>query len=181
MFEDVQNRIRDCKICIMINAQKKKCALRKRPFPKQPLDSIFIDFIIELPMSNCNNKRILAIVNNFTKHLKVYGVPDRTSKTAAKCIYDYISAYGIPLRLYSDCDSAYESELFQETMKFLGIKKLRTTGHDAKANGLCEKLNGVVKQYLLKFTNFIGEHVPIETNSDSDSEIKDNHHHNNAH
>ena len=147
MFEDVQNRIRDCKICIMINAQKKKRALGKRPFPKQPLDSIFIDSIVELPMSNGNNKHILTIVNNFTKHLKVYGVPDRTSKTTAECIYDYISAYGIPLRLYSDCDSAYESELFQETMKLLGIKKLRTTGYNAKAHGLCEKLNGVVKQY----------------------------------
>ena len=31
------------------------------------------------------------------------------------------------------------------------------------------------------YKHFIGEHVPTETNSDSDSEIKDNHHHNNAH
>ena len=126
---------------------KEKMYIRETPFSKQPLDSIFIDFIVELPMSNGNNKYILTIVNNFTKHLKVYGVHDRTSKTTAKFIYDYISAYGIPLRLYSDCDSVYESELFQETMKLLGIKKLRTTGYNAKAHGLCEKLNGVVKQY----------------------------------
>ena len=42
-------------------------------------------------------------------------------------------------------------------MKLLGVKKLRTTGYNAKANGLCEKLNGVVKQYLLKYTNFVGK------------------------
>ena len=66
----------------MVNAEKKKCALGKHPFPKQPS----IDFIVELPISNGNNKHILTIVDNFIKHLKVCAVPDRTSKTAAKCI-----------------------------------------------------------------------------------------------
>ena len=141
----------------MVNAPKKKCTLGKRLFPKQPLDLISIDFIAELPISNSKNKHILTIVDNFTKHLKVYAVPDRTCKTAAKCIYDYILTYGIPLRFYSDHDPAYEAELFQELMKLLGVKKLQATGYNAKANGLCKKLNGVVKQYLLKYTNFVGK------------------------
>ena len=157
MFADVQSNISDCKICIMVDAQKKKCVLGKRPFPKQPLDLIFTDFVVELPISDGNNKHNLMIVDNFTKRLKVYAVPDRRSKTAAKCIYDYNLTYEIPLRLYSECDPAYDAELFQELMKLLGIKKLRTIGHNAKANGLCEKLNGVVKQYLLKCTNFAGK------------------------
>ena len=105
----------------MVNAQKKKCALGDCHFPKQPLDLISIDFIVELPISNGNNKDILAIVDNFTK---VYAVPKRTSKTVAKCIYDYILTYGIPWKLYSDHDPAYEVELFQELMKLLGVKKL---------------------------------------------------------
>ena len=135
---------------------KKKSTLGKCPFLKQPLDLISVDFIVELPISNGNSKHILTIVDNFTKHLKVYAVPDRTSKTAAKCIYDYIVTYGIPFRLYSDRDAAYKAELFQELIKLLVIKKLRTTGYNAETNGLCEKLNDVVKQYLLKYTNFVG-------------------------
>ena len=153
----MQNKICDYKICIMVNAQKKKCVLGKRPFPIEPLDLISIDFLVELPIPNDNNKHILTIVDNFTKYLKVYAVPDRTSKTTAKCIYDYILTYEIPLRLFLDQNPAYEAELFQELMKLLGIKKLRTTGYNAKADCLCEKLNGVVKQYLLKYTNFVGK------------------------
>ena len=91
---------------------KEKCALGKHHFPKKPLDLISIDFIVELPISNCNNKHILTIVDHFTKRLKVYAVPDRTSKTAPKCIYDYILTYGTPLRHYSDRDPAYEAKLF---------------------------------------------------------------------
>ena len=30
-----------------------------------------------------------------------------------------------------------------------------TTGYNAKANGLCEKLNGIVKKYLLKYSVFV--------------------------
>ena len=57
---------------------------------------------------------------------------------------------GIPLKLYSDCYPAYEGELFQQLMLHLGVKKLRTTGYNAKANGLCEISNDIVKKYLLK-------------------------------
>ena len=104
--QNVQNKICDYKICIMVNAQKKKCVLGKRPFPKEPLDLISIDSLVELPIPNDNNKHILTIVDNFTKYLKVYAVPDRTSKTTAKCIYDYILTYEIPLRLFSDHNPA---------------------------------------------------------------------------
>ena len=38
---------RDCKICVLLNVQKKKkCALGKRSFPKQALDLISIDFTV---------------------------------------------------------------------------------------------------------------------------------------
>ena len=93
--------------------RKRKVCIRETPFSqKKPLDLISIDFIVELPISNCNNKHILTIVDNFTKRLKVYAVPDRTSKTAPKCIYDYILTYGTPLRHYSDRDPAHEAKLF---------------------------------------------------------------------
>ena len=164
MFVDIQSKIRNCKTCVMVNSQKKNCVLGQRPFPKKPLDLVSIDFIVELPVSNSNNKHILTVVDNFTKHLKTYAVPDRTAKTAAQCIYDYVLTFGIPFKLYSDCDPAYEAQLFQELMKLLGVKKLRTTGYNAKANGLCEKLNGVVKQYLLKYTNFVGKE-PVDARS----------------
>ena len=41
-------------------------------------------------------------------------------------------------------------------MLLLGIKKLRTTSYNPKSNGLTERLNGVLKLYLLAYTNFVG-------------------------
>ena len=107
------------------------------------MELISIDFIVDLPITNQSNIHILTIVDNFTKYIKVYAVKDRKAETAARCVYDFMLTFGIPLKLYSDRDPAYEVNLFSELMKLLQVKKLRTTGYNAKANGLCEKVNGI--------------------------------------
>ena len=64
--------------------------------------------------------------------------------------------FGIPLKLYSDRDPAYKAEWFQQLMSYLSVKRLRTTVYNAKANGLCEKSNDIVKKYLLKYVTADG-------------------------
>ena len=101
---------------------KEKLCVGKTLISKETLDLISIDFVVELPVSSSNNKHILTIVDNFAKHFKVYSVPDRTPKTAAKCMYDYVLTFGIPLKLYSDCDPAYEAEFLKLYTNFVGIE-----------------------------------------------------------
>ena len=95
----------------------------------------------------------MVINDQFTKMLTLTATKDRTAKTTAGAIYDYVMNFGIPERLYSDKDPAFEAELFQELMQLLGIKKLRTTGYNPKANGLTEVSNRFTKGYLTKYCN----------------------------
>ena len=81
---------------------------------------------------------------------------DRTALTASRYIYDYCLLFGIPEKLYSDQDPAYESNLFKHLMTSLGVEKLRTSGYNPKANGQCEKTNDIIKKYLLKYVNLFG-------------------------
>lgn len=97
----------------------------------------------------------MTIVNNFTKYIR-YGVKDHTTLTASRCIYDYVMLFGVPEKIYSDCDPTYESELFKQLMVTLGVKKIQTTGYNANANRLCKKSNGIAKQYLLKYVHLLG-------------------------
>ena len=39
-------------------------------------------------------------------------------------------------------------------MELLGVKKLRTTGYNLRANGLTEKCNGFIKNYLTSYAKF---------------------------
>ena len=83
--------------------------------------------------------------------MKCYALKDRKAKIACKSVLDNFLTFGIPLKLYSDQDPAYESELFQLLMKELGLKKLRTSGYRPQANGLTEQSNNTIKQYLTSY------------------------------
>ena len=54
-------------------------------------------------------------------------------------------------------DGAFESELFQLLMKMDGVKKLRTTGYNPRANGFTEKDNEFIKNYLTSYVNYTDE------------------------
>ena len=96
----------------------------------------------------------MCINDHFTKFIQIYPVSDRTAKTAAKCVFDFFLKFAISFKLYSDRDPAFEAELFQILMGLFGVKKLRTAGYNPRANGLTEKWNEFVKNYLTSYVKF---------------------------
>ena len=79
---------------------------------------------MDFPTTEKENKHILTIVDQFTKFIVLYPIPDRTAKTAAKFIYDFILKFGIPLKLLSDQDPAYESKLFDDVDDVVGGEEI---------------------------------------------------------
>ena len=149
MHNDVKNFIKNCDICLKVTAQKQKfAAMGRRDFPSKPLEKISIDFLVDLPCTRGGNCHILVVNDCFSKYIQLYPIKDRLAKTAAACLVDYIMRFGIPGQLLSDQDPAYESTLFQELMRGLGITKLRTTAYNPRSNGLTEQANATVKLYL---------------------------------
>lgn len=115
------------------------------------MDFISIDFLTELPLTPRNNKHILVINHHFSKFVRLYAIPNRTTETAAKKIIDFVLDFGLPEKLLSAQDPAYESNLFKELLKGLGIKKVHTSGYRPQTNGLTEQFNKTIKQYLTVF------------------------------
>ena len=92
------------------------------------------------------------IDDHFTKFIKLDPVKNRTAPTTAKCVVDFCSTFGIPHRLYSDMDPAFEAQLFQEIMKGrLGVHKVGTCGYRPNANRLTEQSNNTIKQHLTRY------------------------------
>ena len=125
-----------------------------REFPCASMELVSIDFLVELPVTPRNNRHIMCINDHFTKFIQIYPVSDRTAKTPARCVFDFFLKFGISFKLYSDRDPAFEAELFQILMGLFGVKKLRTTGYNPRANGLTEKCNEFIKNYLTSYVKF---------------------------
>ena len=97
-----------------------------REFPNAPLELVSLDYLVNLPMTSSKHVHILSISDHFSKFCQFYPVRDRKAGTAAKCVFHYMLKFGIPLKLFSDRDPSFESSLFQELLRMLGVNKLRT-------------------------------------------------------
>ena len=155
LYEDIVDFITNCEICIAVKPQHRNPGrMGIREFPRAPMELVSIDFLVELPVTARNNRHIMCINEHCTKFIQIYPVSDRTAKTAAKCVFDFFLKFGISFKLYSDRDPAFEAELFQILMGLFGVKKLRTTGYNLRANGLTEKCNEFIKNYLTSYVTF---------------------------
>ena len=152
LFTDVMNLIRQCDICQRTKVDnKKKGIMCTRVWPTNPLDCVSIDFLVDLPKTDRGNIHVLVINDHFSRYIRLYAINDRRAETAAKYVADFCMTFGIPRKLLSDRDPAYESVLFQELMRILEIKKIRTSGYRPQSNGLTEQSNATIKRYLTAF------------------------------
>ena len=77
-----------------------------------------------------------------TKWVEAYTLPDARAETVArKLVEEFVCRYGIPLEIHSDQGSNFESHLFAEMYRLLGITKTRTTPYNPKSDGMIERFN----------------------------------------
>ena len=107
-----------------------------------PFERIAIDMYGPLPETARGNSKILVITCYFTKWVEAYALPDETAETVAEALVnDFVSRYGTPISIHSDQGRNFESTLFQEVCRLLGIRKTRTTAYHPEENGMVERFN----------------------------------------
>ena len=87
-----------------------------------PLDRVSTEILGPLPLSDKGNRYILNVMDQFTRWVEAYAIPDFTTRTVAeKIVLEFVSRLGTPLELHSDQGRNYESELFKEVCRLLDI------------------------------------------------------------
>ena len=60
------------------------------------------------------------------------------------------SRVGFPSEILSDKGTQFMSDLMKEISRLISVKQIYTTAWHPQTNGLCEKMNGVLKNMLKK-------------------------------
>ena len=165
--KDVEKWCRKCDKCaarktprIKPKAQMKQCQTGAR------WERIAIDFIGVLPKSEKGNKYLMVVVDYFTKWVEAVPLADIEARTVAEALISHIlQRYGVPLSIHTDQGAQFESNLFQEMCKLLGIHKTRTTPYRPQSDGLVERANrtilNMLKAYVADDQRDWDRHVPL--------------------
>ena len=140
---DIRSFVRCCDVC----ARRKSPAKKGRAPLQQyrvgvPMERVALDLLGPLPKSDSGNRWILVVGDYCTKWMEAYPLPDATATTVAlKLVNEFICRFGVPQELHSDRGTNFESEVFGEVCRLLGISKTRTTAYNPKSDGLVERFN----------------------------------------
>ena len=117
-----------------------------------PLERVHIDFLGPFPVSQKGNRYLLLAVDQFTKWVECFPLPDQTAERAARTLVnEFFCRLGCPQLLHSDQGPTFESALFQGLCSALSIVKTRTTPYHPSSNGQVERMNANILQMMRCF------------------------------
>ena len=107
-----------------------------------PMERVHIDLLGPFPDSQSGNKYVFMIIDQFTKWVECYPLPDQGANTVARALVDnFIARFGSPCIIHSDQGRQFESDLFTALCTLLEIKKTRTSSYHPCSNGQIERYN----------------------------------------
>ena len=158
-FSEMRKRlivhIKNCVVCIRYTPKQKKYdgMLNLYEKGKIPFYTIHIDHLVALVKTKAKNENILAVVDGFTKFIRLF--PTRTTNTAEvlKSLEVYFRDYSIPTRIVSDRGTAFTSKAFKEFVDSKNIKHVLNATASPKSNGQVERYNRTLVPVLSKLVD----------------------------
>lgn len=141
----------------------KECSARKGPQRKvcgplqpstvgAPFERIAIDVLGPLPSSTRGNRYIVVVMDYFSKWPECFALPDQTSvRIVDRLVESIFCRFGVPHIIHSDQGRNFEAEIFRRTLERLGVQKTRTTPLHPQSDGMVERFNRTLLDYLAKF------------------------------
>ena len=136
------------------------CSLNKKPktWPKAglgkyhagaPLERVHIDILGPFASSTSGNIYVLMLVDQFTKWLECYPLPNQSADSIVRKVVDeFIARFGCPLEIHSDQGRNVDGNLINAICELLEITKTRTTPYRPRGNGQVERYNRLLLQMI---------------------------------
>jgi hypothetical protein len=156
---EVQNYIKGCAECQRhkINTQARKAPLSPiTPVQEAlPFQTIALDFIVKLPISNGYDS-ILTITDHDCSKAAIF-IPCKETINAegvAELYLRYVfPRYGLPTKIISDRDPRFTSKFMKELLHLIGATTNTSTAYHPRTDGQSERSNQFLGQFLRPWVN----------------------------
>jgi len=153
IYADVARYCRSCDLCqrMMPKGKVPKVPLGRMPVIDLPFFRIAVDLIGPIePVTDRKHRYILTMVDFATRYPEAFPLQNIDTISVAEALLGLFSRVGVPNEVLWDQGSQFQSAMMGEVCRLLSMKRIRSSPYHAMCNGLCEKLNGVIKQMLQK-------------------------------
>ena len=117
-----------------------------------PMERIGLDICGPYPVWKKGHRYLMVVSCYFTKWVNAIPLKTQEAKyVASKLVNRFISILGVPLPLHTDLGSNFESNIFQEVCKLLGINKTRTTVRRPQSDGMVERANRSIQNMIAPY------------------------------
>ena len=150
---DVSRFCRSCDICQRMTPKRveTRAPLGTMPLMDEPFQRVSIDLIGPInPVSTQDNRYILTVVDFATRYPEAIALPNIQTETIAEALFSVFSRIGFPKEILSDRGALFTSDIMEEVCRLISVKQRFTSPYNPKCNGLCERINGVLKSMLRK-------------------------------
>ena len=121
------------------------------PLMEEPFKRVAVDLVGPVsPVSEKGNRYILTVVDFAISYPEAVALPKIETECVAEVLLEVFSRVGFPKEMLSDRGTQFTSDMMKEVSRLVSTKQLFTTPYNPRCNGLCEKINGVLKSMLKK-------------------------------
>lgn len=148
--KDVAELVRTCEQCARNKVVRhEKTELIKFQYPQGRFRTIQMDFTGPLPEDN-GFRYILVIKDRATRYaVMVPTVSQGADELIRVFLHRWVAYFGVPELVISDNYSTFRTaQSFVEFLEFLGVRHDFTNTYTPRENGLCERVNRVMKEAL---------------------------------
>jgi len=153
MNERILDFVRSCPECQQNKSSQHQPYGLSSPLeqPYAPWQSIAMDFITELPLSEgCD--QLWVIIDRFTKMAHFNPLREKSASHLTKIFAREVWRFhGSPTDIMSDRDSRFTSETWKEFLGLLAIRPRMSTAFHPQTDGQTERLNQTIEAYLRAF------------------------------
>lgn len=158
MAEKVLAHTKKCISCIMYNPKARKTDGELQNIDKgnRPFWMIHADHLGPLETTKGKNKYVLAIVDGFTKFVKLYPTKTTNTHEVMKHLKSYFINYSTPRIMVTDRGTCFTSQAFKSFVETHGFVHSLAATACPQANGQVERYNRTLVPLLAKLVESSG-------------------------
>ena len=155
MEKDVKHWVNSCLYCQRRKQSRPmRQGLTKSLCVDRPWHTLAYDIVGPLPETSTGHKWILTVIDHFSRFPFAIPMTNKSHASVAKALHRAVFCLtGPSVRLLSDCEKTFTSEVQHELWRLLGSQCVHTSGYQPSANGVIERFHRWLNANLSIFVN----------------------------